>query len=40
MSAPTEEFDRPCPHGGSFVTCNDCLTETVAVDRWAEGDDE
>lgn len=36
MTAPMEEFDQPCPHGGSVVTCDNCLAEFVTAERLVE----
>lgn len=29
----SEEFSRPCPHGGSIVTCEKCLDEYIEAER-------
>ena len=36
MSCDTSEFDQPCPHGGSVVTCPKCLNEFMTAERLVE----
>lgn len=37
MTAPTDEFDQPCPHDGSVDTCNDCYSDFATAERLIEG---
>ena len=30
---PDDDLNTPCPHGGSIVTCNDCLDEYMDAER-------